>query len=151
MLNKRASLANTFVISLENEMQNFLSQLPFHLAFLFLPKQTILDLKQGAKRKCFDTFSTFKVLKFFGIKSLASALCSSSLIVSTKIFTTSLFWWTISISQRNQLLCKKSTALAVLVLTKFRFYKNKLKSYQFPLDLLIHYTIFFAILHQIQH
>ena len=31
------------------------------------------------------------------------------------------------------------------------FYKNKWKSYQFPLDLLIGCNIFSAILHQIQH
>ena len=58
-----------------------LSQLPFHLAFLFLQQQTFLDLKQGIELECFISFSTFKVLEFLGMKDLASALFSSSLIV----------------------------------------------------------------------
>ena len=36
-------------------------------------------------------------------------------------------------------------------LSRFGFCKNKWKSYQFPLDLLIDCNIFSAILHQIQH
>ena len=56
-----------------------LLQLPFHLAFL--QQQTFLDLKQGIELECFISFSTFKVLEFLGMKDLASALFSSSLIV----------------------------------------------------------------------
>ena len=55
------------------------SQLPFHLAFFFLPQQSFLDLKQGVEHECFNSFSTFKVLEFLGIKDLASALLPSSL------------------------------------------------------------------------
>ena len=130
-----------------------LSQLPFHLAFLFLPQQTFLGLKQGAEHECFDSFSTFKVLEFLGTKNLASALCSSSLIVSTKICTASIFWRQISLLQRNQRKKKKKavSALVVLVLSKISFYKSKWKSYHFPLDLLIHCSIFSVILRQIQH
>ena len=81
-----------------------LSQLPFYLAFLSLPQRTFLDLKQGTERVRFDSFSTFRALKFLGMKNLAGALYSSSLVVSTKNLHDANF---LVLLQRNQLVCKK--------------------------------------------
>ena len=131
----------------------FLSQLPFHLAFLFLPQQMFLDLKQWTENECFNSFSTFNFLEFLGMKNLDDTFFSFSLIVSTQICRPSIFLAdNFTSTEKLVFFVKKSVpVLAILVLSNFGFYKSKWKSFQFPLDHLIHCNIFSGILHQIQH
>ena len=85
------------------------SELPFHLAFLFLPQQSFLDLKQGVEDECFNSFSTFKVLEFLGIKDLASTLLSSSLS-RPKFAQRQFFFGEKSNIKRNQIFYEKKSS-----------------------------------------